>query len=1108
MARNCPGGRARLWRAFTPVALVLLAVALPSAGQAVADVRDAQHQELRDLDARGGAVAPSAAQRALARRLRAGVSWNTYGTPQSIYRHGGFLGRPQAATAAAAARGWLAAHKRLFRLDSLAGLRLMRGTAVGRNGHVVHFRQVVGGRALAEDGLATVGLRRVGKRWAVVHVSSTLTGETAIRGSVRLGAKDAWRRAARNVGHKVARLVELRTNAAGYTLMRAGGLEGVQSVRRALVPLPDVGVVPAFETVVEDAASGETKTYRVIVDARSGKVLVRRNLVHHLADNPRWDVFPANPRIGGNRYPWNYPSTDIRDIWCWTPGPGCELAVSGASPHTQVPWDTIPPGPGMAGVPQFTTIGNNATNQEAWVANPMMGFPLPTSYRPVSPNREYLYPFTNAWFTGLCSPTLLTPHPPTAATGNTNDLNAAIVNLFAMHNRVHDFAFHLGFDEEHWNAQEVNTNSPSRRPWIAPGMPSAPQDEVVGNAQASAISGGPPNYGGRDNANMSTRTDGTRSTTNMFLWQPLAGTFYAPCVDGDFDMSVIGHEYGHMIENRMIGKVGNRQGHHAGAMGESFGDLNGMEYLNEYGFVPVSGENRYSVGPYVTSNKYRAIRNYGMNFPYSGGIPQPSRYPFINALNFSDIGYDFVGAQVHADGEIWSATNFDIRRLLLDKYPGSQSRQRQCADGQRPPQECPGNRRWFQLYYDAMVLMIRAPSMLDARNAILAADTMRFGGANHPELWYAFATRGFGQSATVSTPPAPPPPPGPPKTPADDPQPKPAFDSPEHSEAVVQFRAFARDEGNAPVNANVYVGHYEARVSPIADTNPATGPADGTAATDASNLDNAASFTSRTYEFVAHAQGYGHLRFRARLRAGESRTITLHFATNWASRHKGAVAAGEGVRLDALIDDTENSNWEFSGRPVNVAPHPTVTVALATGTHRLDRANVSAYLFPTVGNDEIATATQNRFTALRQFELRACRAGADSGNPTCDGTVADGWESIYRSSSSFFPGDTPRPVAPELLLRGFDFDSERATHVQLVVLDNQCTGNTAFQGDQDNDPVMFTDCRTGSPHNLVNFPPRANDVRAAELQVYSSEHRVTGADLAEDGDDDDDDDDD
>ena len=55
--------------------------------------------------------------------------------------------------------------------------------------------------------------------------------------------------------------------------------------------------------------------------------------------------------------------------------------------------------------------------------------------------------------------------------------------------------------------------------------------------------------------------DGQHPTTNQFLWQPLAASFYAPCVDGAYDFSVFGHEYGHLIENRMIGKgVGARQG--------------------------------------------------------------------------------------------------------------------------------------------------------------------------------------------------------------------------------------------------------------------------------------------------------------------------------------------------------------------------------------------------------------------------------------------------------------------------------------------------------------------------------------------------------------------
>ena len=278
-------------------------------------------------------------------------------------------------------------------------------------------------------------------------------------------------------------------------------------------------------------------------------------------------------------------------------------------------------------------------------------------------------------------------------------------------------------------------------------------------------------------------------------------------------MAVIGHEYGHMIENRMIGKGANRSGHHAGAMGESNGDLNGMEILNEYGFVPVAGENPYSVGSYATGNKQRGIRNYGMN---------------QSPLNFSDLGYDPFFDQaggltpVHADGEIWSATNFDIRQALIDKYnathPASDAAvQRKCAEGLKAPEDCPGNRRWAQLMYDAYLLMPTAPTMLQARDAYLAADMMRFGGANQNELWLAFATPRLRRKVHLR----------PPHTRAATPIRNLTSPRPRHSNATVTFKAVASDEANSEIaNARIFVGHYEARVSPIADTNPSTN-ADG-----------------------------------------------------------------------------------------------------------------------------------------------------------------------------------------------------------------------------------------------------------------------------------------
>ena len=798
MAREAPGGRSRvLPRVLTAASLVLLAAAIPSAGFAVGDARDDQYRTA-DFDLRSGKIAPSAAQRAMVRRLHANATWSSFGTPSTLIRHRGHLGRVNG-TATAAARRWLAAHRGLFRLDSAAELGRGQVAALGRNGRAVTFRQRAGSSPLLDGGLVTVALRRAkAGSWNVVFVSSSLAGRLQIAGSRRIDAKDAWRRAARSVGHTVSGVDSLRTAANGWTFMRADGLSGLQSVRAGLLPSPHAGLIPAYETVVYDELAGDLQSYRLIVDARTGRVLLRQSTVDHAVDNPRWKVFPATPLGGLNRYPWNYPSTDIRVLWCWTPGPACDLAVSTGSPHVGVPWDTVPPGGSS-----FTTTGNNNLAQERWGLPPGTPGPVPT-YQPTSPTRDYVYPWTNVWFTSKCDPANF-------VRGSGNDIDAATANLFAMHNRMHDWTFNLGFDEEHWNSQTA-PGGLTRQPWNPSGTPTVHGDPLIGNAQAQAISGGFPNYGGRDNANMGTQPDGRNSTTNMFLWQSLAGAFYAPCVDGDYDMSVIGHEFGHMVENRMIGKGNRRQGHHAGAMGESFGDLNGMEYLNEYGFVPVYGENPYAVGPYVTSNPYRGIRNYGMNFPFAGDAPSPSDFPQASGLNFSDIGYDFVGAQVHADGEIWSATNFDIRRLLIGKYgSGSQALQTECADGKRPPQQCPGNRRWIALYYDAMVLMPIAPSMLDARNAILAADMARFGGANQDELWYAFATRGLRRSrrslSTGTT----------------------RSRGRRSTRRGTTRRPFGSapsrgDEGNAPINANVYVGHYEARVSPIADTNPASRP--------------------------------------------------------------------------------------------------------------------------------------------------------------------------------------------------------------------------------------------------------------------------------------------
>ncbi len=271
------------------------------------------------------------------------------------------------------------------------------------------------------------------------------------------------------------------------------------------------------------------------------------------------------------------------------------------------------------------------------------------------------------------------------------------------------------------------------------------------------------------------------------------------------------------------------------------------------------------------------------------------------------------------------------------------------------------------------------------------------------------------------------------------------------------------------------MGHYEARVSPIADTDPATGPADsGSQTAGASNLDNKAGFVAGTYEFLVRADGYGHVRFRETFSGTGTKTLTIKMPTNYASVSKGSVATGDGTNHTDLIDDKEGTNWDRdpNGVAVNTI-NPQVTVDLGGTTPRtINRAQVSAML-------EVG---QNRFTALRKFKIQTSTNGI---------TFTD-W---IISDDHTFPGFNPRPVAPEIILRNYTGPSRQATHIRIVALQNQCTGNTDFQGEQDNDALNPTDCRNGNPSSAVipifgDLPQvllrRDDEVHIAELQVFSS----------------------
>jgi hypothetical protein len=385
--------------------------------------------------------------------------------------------------------------------------------------------------------------------------------------------------------------------------------------------------------------------------------------------------------------------------------------------------------------------------------------------------------------------------------------------------------------------------------------------------------------------------------------------------------------------------------------------------------------------------------------------------------------------------------------------------------------------------------MPTAPSMIDARNAVLAADTLRFDGANQAELWGAFARRGLGaRAASTNTT-------GRAAGVESDVDPQPDFESPREAPARVTFTAQSTRPESPPVLARVFVGHHEARVSPVADTDPATAAPAGSPL---NTLDDQVAFAAGTYELVVTAPGYGHQRLRRTFAAGTTTTVALRLEPNWASGARGARASGDAAAVTSptsqpagaevlsreqvlarLIDDTESTGWQAAATEAAGAwevEGRQVTVDLAgAGPRTVRRVQVSAMVGPVFdprAQPTPADLGQNRFTALRQFEIWACDASA------ADCTTDAGFRRVLESAPDAFPGAVPRPVAPELLLRSFALPPTRATHLRLRVRSSQCTGGPAFQGEQDADPFNATDCDAAGP-------PSTRFVRAAELQAFS-----------------------
>ena len=200
----------------------------------------------------------------------------------------------------------------------------------------------------------------------------------------------------------------LGKTADGALAISAAGVSGAETVKPIAFGTPRHGALRAYDTTVTRSLQGSQDSYRVIVDAATGRLLLRQNQVFNLAGNPTWKGFQGAPPYNNmNAYPWNYPSTDTRDTFCWTATAGCSIVVGDATTvyggglASKQPWDVQATVAGFSATAD-STQGNNVDDARVWSGGHTYG--SPTNFRTTSATRDYQPAWTNVWYTSGCNP--------------------------------------------------------------------------------------------------------------------------------------------------------------------------------------------------------------------------------------------------------------------------------------------------------------------------------------------------------------------------------------------------------------------------------------------------------------------------------------------------------------------------------------------------------------------------------------------------------------------------------------------------------------------------------------------------------------------------------
>ncbi|HMJ65743.1 MAG TPA: M36 family metallopeptidase, partial [Candidatus Binatia bacterium] len=381
------------------------------------------------------------------------------------------------------------------------------------------------------------------------------------------------------------------------------------------VPIDSQTMVLCWEIHLTSVSRGET--FRLIVNAETGEVIIRRCLTVYISD-ATYNVYTSDspsPFSPGHPTPLNaQPALVSRTLVTLS------ALNTNASPN------------GWINDADNETRGNNVDAHLDRDRNNQPDLPRPQG----NPNRVFDFPLD------------LTQSPTTYG-------DAAVVQLFYWCNFMHDKLWELGFNEAAGNFQNNNF-----------GRGGLGNDAVLADSQDGS---------GFNNANFTFRRDGFAPRIQMYIFDGPT-----PDRDGDLDAEVLCHEYTHGLSSRLVGGgVGISELQTAG-MGEGWSDWYALTLLSEPGDDPGGNyaAGGYLTLDFfgLMQNYYYGIRRY----PYSTNLSRnPLTFKDIDPTQASphtgvpmspiSLPFDPTSAdEVHNQGEVWCVTLWDLRANLIAKH--------------------------------------------------------------------------------------------------------------------------------------------------------------------------------------------------------------------------------------------------------------------------------------------------------------------------------------------------------------------------------------------------------------------------------------------------------